>query len=1439
MTTKNKLTVLAFCILAFLSTSVLYSQTVLINENFESGWGGWQTISLASDKDWEIRDYYGKYYAYANGYRGNEGSSDWLVSPKFDFLNYKDIQFQFETAKNYSGPDLMLKISTDFDGGNDPSTAAWTDISHLASWSGGSWNWVSSGIIDLDEYRKNGVYLAFHYISNGGAAAWEVTGINIQGTKTASYPSPWILENGPFSFNEWNKNSPAGSYPPHMIFRQTMTRDPQLNDEMDSDWKCPYNFTSRSRITGKGSEGFAFNNTSSTQYSEDCAGAGYAGASVLALNTENRASIEVKWDAYTHTSETREYSIALQYRVGRTGDFQNQGDVYVMNAADGHKQTFTSLLPPACENQPYIEVRWKYYYSGTTTGGRPEMGVDDIYVTSIDGRGAPTKLKIANVWPEKPMAGVPFSFDVISVDDNGDPKAVSQHTEVSVYLSIGSGGTLEGIPNLVISAGQNSVSFDGITYSIPDYIGIRAKSVSGVNLDEGVERILVIDEPAGIQFEGLYDRMHAGSLMPEFNVVITDETGMPYEKYHDYGVTLEILSGPGNMNGSLVKTVKNGTASFDDISFDTPGTYILRAFAPGLVPAVSFPIEVKDHPELYEILIPQFVKGDGDFGERLPSYAMVQIQNLHPNTTYRFTTGGRQTGYSWGSTYDPQLDAGAGNNIHFDENAGDYHYNSGRNLANPGEFSTFTTGPFQDFKTIWINIIPTNNSSFNAGNDMYWIINLANEFGGDVYKLTTANTSKCLDFGPTDDKATGIADKDSWLEPKSIIALYNTDDASGMPLSTAIIQDDGAEIITPGYPHQGPEYFAKLDGAESSWSTLLPNDLPTGVRSIRLFDRWGNPVRTWTDDDGIWAGVSTVNLDGGMYSPLDNFDTPQILITNPPQGGDMNFCDGAVLKWEYHGVSNVDIFYELNNSGVWELLFDNVNAGDMEKIWQYPRGFFDKNIVSFRAASDEHPYINSESGDSRVWDSPEIEDENGGGVFCEGDDIRLSIVASGSNIKYQWFKDGVELAGETEAVLILTDAFFDISGLYHCEVIGEKICEKAKSKYFPVHIARETVITDEPENQSVNIDGTARFSFKAHVNGIPDDYHVDIQWFRTKNGTDEELVNNTRIAGAQSDILSIKKIRQEDLEYEYFAHVIGLCQDAWTEKVKLNLTDSEVEITVDSDNIAACKDEDADLHTTVTVTNYSGKIEMNWKKDGVFLQDGARINGAASEDLSILGVLPSDAGTYILEVNLTDINLTAESDPIMLTVSEAPVFVNQPPPAIQVEIGKELVIAANAAGTEPISYEWYRDGYLLAGFTTSTFTLNVQTTEDGGAYKCKAVNTCGEVYSDECIVTITSGGISSVDGDPLAGGYFLANSEPNPVTGAAKIGFALPKYTHARLVLSDAAGKETAVLFEGSRARGYYEEVIDIYSLNLPAGTYFYTLRTPDTVITRKLAVVK
>ena len=157
---------------------------VLVYQDFDNNWGFWDTVNVLGAEVWDRDNNFGidgTPCAQISGYSGGaQDNEDWLISPPMNLDAFNNEVLTFFTAMNYTGPDLEPLISTDYDGGGDPSTATWDDLTWTMS--PGSWEWTSSGNIDLSGINGTAVYLAFKFTSTtAGSATWEVDNVLVIG----------------------------------------------------------------------------------------------------------------------------------------------------------------------------------------------------------------------------------------------------------------------------------------------------------------------------------------------------------------------------------------------------------------------------------------------------------------------------------------------------------------------------------------------------------------------------------------------------------------------------------------------------------------------------------------------------------------------------------------------------------------------------------------------------------------------------------------------------------------------------------------------------------------------------------------------------------------------------------------------------------------------------------------------------------------------------------------------------------------------------------------------------------------------------------------------------------------------------------------------------------------------------------------------------------
>ncbi|HEX7904050.1 MAG TPA: choice-of-anchor J domain-containing protein [Chitinophagaceae bacterium] len=124
-----------------------------------------------------------------NGFSGtNIPNIDWLISPSFNLTatTYPLLSFWSRTA--FNGKPLLLKISTDYNGG-DPAAATWTDLN--GKFPGQTSNaWTLSENINLSAFKQSNVHFAYVYTStDDDGARWTLDDITVINSPVPPPPS--------------------------------------------------------------------------------------------------------------------------------------------------------------------------------------------------------------------------------------------------------------------------------------------------------------------------------------------------------------------------------------------------------------------------------------------------------------------------------------------------------------------------------------------------------------------------------------------------------------------------------------------------------------------------------------------------------------------------------------------------------------------------------------------------------------------------------------------------------------------------------------------------------------------------------------------------------------------------------------------------------------------------------------------------------------------------------------------------------------------------------------------------------------------------------------------------------------------------------------------------------------------------------------------------
>lgn len=162
---------------------------------------------------------------------------------------------------------------------------------------------------------------------------------------------------------------------------------------------------------------------------------------LIALNTTGKNSISV---AYTlrdidSATDNAAQQMALQYRIGNTGNFIDVPAAYVADATEGPslagKATpVSATLPAAVDNQPLVQVR---FITTNATGSDEWVGIDNIVIDGMT--GAPGNAPIVTICPANlpVVAGSAASAMLSATDTDSRVNAASITSGAVAGIALG------------------------------------------------------------------------------------------------------------------------------------------------------------------------------------------------------------------------------------------------------------------------------------------------------------------------------------------------------------------------------------------------------------------------------------------------------------------------------------------------------------------------------------------------------------------------------------------------------------------------------------------------------------------------------------------------------------------------------------------------------------------------------------------------------------------------------------------------------------------------------------------------------------------------------------------------------------------------------------------------------------------------------------------
>ena len=253
------------------------------------------------------------------------------------------------------------------------------------------------------------------------------------------------------------------------------------------------------------------------------------------------------------------------------------------------------------------------------------------------------------------------------------------------------------------------------------------------------------------------------------------------------------------------------------------------------------------------------------------------------------------------------------------------------------------------------------------------------------------------------------------------------------------------------------------------------------------------------------------------------------------------------------------------------------------------------------------------------------------------------------------------------------------------------------------------VITQQPAWLSVKAGAAASFSV-----AVSNETGVSYQWYR----------NGAVIAGATGKVFSIPSAQLANAG-TYRVNVSNAGGSTPSANAVLTILSAPV---ITRQPVSLSVKAGAAASFSVAVSNEAG-VSYQWYRNG------AAITGGTGKVLSIPSAQLANAGTY--KVNVSNASGSAPSANAVLTILSAPVITRQPA-SLSVKAGAAASFSVAVSNETGVSYQWFRNGAVIAGATGKVLSIPSAQLANAGSYNVNVSNAGGSTPSANAVLSIVA-----------------------------------------------------------------------------------------------------
>jgi|GEM_PF-1118680 len=204
---------------------------------------------------------------------------------------------------------------------------------------------------------------------------------------------------------------------------------------------------------------------------------------------------------------------------------------------------------------------------------------------------------------------------------------------------------------------------------------------------------------------------------------------------------------------------------------------------------------------------------------------------------------------------------------------------------------------------------------------------------------------------------------------------------------------------------------------------------------------------------------------------------------------------------------------------------------------------------------------------------------------------------------------------------------------------------------------------------------------------------------------------------------------QSDIPAE-LGNVVGIVSGAYR-SIAIRDASSDLAPTVTTQPLSKSATTAASVSFSVVIQSGTAPNTYQWRRSG-FL-----IAGATSPTYTIDSVAADNAGSYDVLITNHLGSITSAAATLTVSPPSPPSITTQPVSQSAVTAGTATFSVA-ATGTEPMKYQWRKDGTAISGATNSSISFSNVQTEQLGSYTVVISNSLGDVTSSAASLTVST-----------------------------------------------------------------------------------------------------